>query len=921
MSLSPGTKLGPYEIVAPIGAGGMGEVYRARDTRLGREVAIKVLPEHLSANPEIRARFEREAKTVSSLNHPNICTLFDVGREGDTDYLVMELIEGETLGARLARGAIAAPELLRIGMQVADALDRAHRAGVIHRDLKPGNIMLTRSGAKLMDFGLARATGLAPVGAPGASAATLPHSPTVGRALTAEGTLLGTFQYMSPEQLEGHEADARSDIWAFGCVLYEMATGRRAFEGRSQASLIAAILEREPAPIPEVPSGTASTAGALPQGLDRLIRNCLAKDPEERSQTAHDVKLQLRGIAETAGYSAASGTYGPATPLPGSTLGAPVPAHAATGRRASPLPWAIAVAALLLAIATAAWLYPTANAPKQVFRFRPDLSVRGSTESFWPRVSPDGQYLAFCSQDSTGGLHGWVRRMDEVTPRPIVGADNLTRLYWSPDSREIAFIANGKMQRVPIAGGAPVVICDAQGGSDLSWGSKGRILMDGSADESLRVVRAAGGELGPATRVDRAHGELGHAWPCFLPDGEHFLYVSYKRRGTNRGSINLGRIGSLESKTLGETDGRVEFAPGGWVLFLHGTTLMAQKLDLAAGKLTGDAIPIAQSVRVGNSDGHFSVSNNGILSYALLQGDAVNSVLLTDRHGNATGAPIATGVFRNPRFSPDGHNVLLERRVADLSVTTGEISVLDLVRSTETKLTFSGGRATTPCWSPDGRRFAWATFGAGGRAALHSGSVDGLGAQDSFVVPNANAAYLCQWDATGSQWNYYVPMNPGVNLYSVPAEGSNRAARPLVDTGSITLGGTVSPDGHWLAFCAGRTPGDLQIYVQSLTGTPGRWQISAAGGYAPKWTRGGRELLYENNARQIMSVDVDSKEGFHAGTPHELLQLPGDFLDLGTTGWDCDATGERFVLIAAARGQAPGAVEVVTDFASLVNRK
>jgi len=920
MSLPPGTKLGPYEILAPIGAGGMGEVYRARDTRLGRDVAIKVLPEHLSANPEIRARFEREAKTVSSLNHPNICILYDVGREGETDYLVMELIEGETLGARLARGALNGSELLRIGMQIADALDRAHRAGVIHRDLKPGNIMLTRSGAKLTDFGLARATGLSPGGAPGASAATLPHSPTIGQALTAEGTLLGTFQYMSPEQLEGREADARSDIWALGCVLYETATGRRAFEGRSQASLIAAILEREPVPIPEAPSGTASSVGALPQGLDRLLRNCLVKDPEERIQTAHDVKLQLRGIAETAGYSAASSMYGPATPLPSSVAGVPLPAHAAGKRSASPLPWAIAAAAVVLAIATAAWLYPAANAPKPVYRFRPDLTVPGSTESFWPRVSPDGQYLAFCSGDSVGNLHGWVRRMDEITPRAIVGADNLSRLYWSPDSREVAFIANGKMQRVPIAGGAPVVICDAVGGSDLSWGSKGRILMDGAADESLRVVRAGGGDLGPATRVDRAHGEVGHAWPCFLPDGEHFLYVCYRQQGTNHGDIKLGKLGSLDSKTLGATDGRVEYAPGGWVLFLRGSTLLAQKLDIGAGKLIGDPVSIAEDVRLGSSNGHFSVSNTGVFSYAMLAGGVVSSLVMTDRHGTQIGQPVATGIFRNPRISPDGRRLLVERRIRDLAASTGDINVLDLTRGTETKLTFTGGRATTPCWSPDGSRFAWATFGSGGPTAIHSGSADGLGAQDSIVLSNEKAAFLWQWDPTGSRWIYHEPKNPGVAIYSIPAGGAGRP-QAMADTVGICLAGSVSPDGRWFAFCGGRAPSDLQIYVQSLTGTPGRWQISTSSGYSPKWTRGGHELLFQNNANQIMSVEIDTKDGFHAGTPQKLLQLPGQFLDIGANGWDCDATGERFVMIQTPRGQSPGAVEVVTDFSSLVNRK
>ncbi|HEX7879648.1 MAG TPA: serine/threonine-protein kinase, partial [Candidatus Eisenbacteria bacterium] len=311
LTLAAGTRLGPYEILSPLGAGGMGEVYRARDTRLGRDVAVKVLPEHLSANPDVRARFEREAKTVSSLNHPNICTLFDVGREGDTDYLVMELVEGDTLDARLRRGPLPPADLLRIGRQVADALDRAHRAQVIHRDLKPGNIMLTKSGAKLMDFGLARAAGAAAGSGSGVAMSALTHTPTVAQALTTQGTLVGTFQYMAPEQLEGGEADQRSDIWALGCVLYEMASGRRPFDGRSQASLIAAILEREPAPLAEAPSGSTSVAGAIPTGLGRIIRNCLAKDPDDRIQTAHDVKLQLDGVAEGMGLSNL------VTPVPG----------------------------------------------------------------------------------------------------------------------------------------------------------------------------------------------------------------------------------------------------------------------------------------------------------------------------------------------------------------------------------------------------------------------------------------------------------------------------------------------------------------------------------------------------------------------------------------------------------------------------
>ncbi|HET9950496.1 MAG TPA: protein kinase [Candidatus Eisenbacteria bacterium] len=919
MALAPGTKLGPYEIIDALGAGGMGEVYRARDTRLGRDVAVKVLPEHLSAQPEIRARFEREAKTVSSLNHPNICTLFDVGREGDIDYLVMELVEGDTLAARLGRGAMNPAELLRIGAQIADALDRAHRAGVIHRDLKPGNIMLTKSGAKLMDFGLARAVGLAGPGSGSShSGMTMTHSPTVGKALTAEGTLLGTFQYMSPEQLEGAEADARSDIWALGCVLYEMATGRRPFEGRSQASLIAAILEREPAPVTEIPSGSASAAiaGAMPQGLDRVIRNCLAKDPEERSQTAHDVKLQLRGIAETAGYSASSSQFAPATPLPGGAAAI----AAGKQRRGSPLPWAIAALAVIVTVVTVAWLYPKATATPPTYRFRPYVNVPGAQESFWPRLSPDGRVLAFAVVDSAGVSHAWVRRMDENVPRPVVGVDGFGRFYWSPDSKELVFIAQNRMLRVPVAGGAPVVICEAQGGADLSWGSKGRILMDGRRGDSLRVVPSGGGELQPATRIDRAAGETGHAWPCFLPDGEHFLYIANTGQ-TNQGLVKLAKLGSLESKTLTTTDGRVEYTSGGWIAFLRGTTLMAQKLNLGAGKLEGQPIPIAENVRVGTALGHFSLSDNGVFAFAQLANDPVNSVMLVDRRGIPGGAPLATGSFRNPRFSPDAQRILVERREA-FGTQSGDISVLDIARGTETRLTFSGGRANGGRWSPDGKRFIWATFGAPGATVLHVGAADGLGAQDSVVLPGLTNAFPTQWDAAGSRWIFHT-INPGIGarVLSVSSEGLNRTPQALTDSTTLAAWGAVSPDGRWLAFASGRGTQNIQIYVQSLLGPPGRWQISTAGGFSPKWTKGGRELVFETFDQRLMAVDIDTKDGFHAGTPRVLFNLQSRMAGNGTTAWDADAAGEKFVVIVPPRVETTNSIEVVTDFGSLVNRR
>jgi Tol biopolymer transport system component len=903
MLLAAGTRLGPYEIVAPIGAGGMGEVYRARDTRLGRDVAVKVLPEHLSADPEVRARFEREAKTVSSLNHPNICTLFDVGRENDTDYLVMELIQGDTLAERLKRGPLHGSELLKLAIQIADALDRAHRAGVIHRDLKPGNIMLTRSGAKLMDFGLARAGGLAAKPGSGSGSPALSQSPTVAQALTAEGSIVGTFQYMSPEQLEGKEADVRSDIWAFGCVLYEMATGRRAFEGRSQASLIAAILERDPPAVGEAPSGTP-VGDAPPHGLERLIRTCLAKDPEERNQTAHDVKLQLQWIAENAGLSGVRSA--PSTPA-----AVPLPAR----RGGSPLPWIAAAAMALVAGAAVMWALSLRSAPHLAYRFRTE-GVPEVADYFWPRVSPDGRYLVFDVQDSTGKVSAWLRALDQTEAHAIAGAEDLRRAYWSPDSREIVFVSDNKIERLPISGGVPTVVCAANRGADLSWGSKGMILMDGQFTDSLMVVPASGGELRPATRVDRALHEVGTGWPCFLPDGRHFLYIGNLENGTGTGNMRLGQLGSLDSKLLGQSDGRAEYAPGGWVLFLRGVTLLAQKLDLGAGKLTGQPITVAENVRTGSSAGHFSASPSGVFAYA--SQDAGASILL--QMSDRTGKPLAPAVTStdciNPRLSPDGTRLLYE--------TTGrapsaqhEVWVRDLNRGTDAKLTFTSGSAHSPVWSPDGRRFA-CTIRSAGSTTILIGSVDGLGAADTLRVPGVDDFVVWQWSPATSKLVCFPQSFQGA--FTVSTDSSRHEVTRLTGLPNVVGQPQISPDGRWLAYVTNEGTTQPQVYVQSLTGVPGRWQISTKLGIGPCWSKAGKELLFESND-SIMSVDVDSQGAFRASEPKPLFALPQPARGAIALTWIPSDDGQRFMLLVPPHGANHASIEVVTDFSRLVNRK
>ncbi len=911
MTLTTGSRLGPYEVVAPLGVGGMGEVYRARDTRLGRDVAVKVLPQHLSTQPEVRARFEREAKMISSLNHPNICVLFDIGVENGVDYLVMELIEGDTLAERLTRGPLPPADLLRFGAQIADALDRAHRAGVVHRDLKPGNVMLTRSGAKLMDFGLSRIVGLAgQAGGSGHSLSALAHSPTMAQPLTAEGTLLGTFQYMSPEQLEGREADARSDIWALGCVLYEMATGRRAFEGRSQASLIAAILEREPAAVGEAPQSTGAIAvGGPPPGIERLIKNCLAKDPEDRIQTAHDVKLRLQGIADAAALSGAGVASAPASI-------ADVAAPRNLSRRladSARLAWACAAGSLLAAAAVFALLGPRDPAPEVAVRFRLG-PIPKVTAMFWPRVSPDGKFLVVDATDSTNVRRAYVRPMNQIDAHPIPGTEGLQRAYWSPDSREIAFVANQKIHRVTIAGGSPVEICAAPGGADLSWGSKGLILMDGRFTDSLRVVPAGGGELRPATRIDRASKEAGCAWPCFLPDGESFLFIGTRGEGEG-GNIRLGKIGSLDSKLLGVSDGRVEYAPGGWVLFLRGSTLLAQKLDLGAGKLTGQPITLTDEIAVDDSQGHFSVSQTGILAFAKEDQGVAMSLRAANRAGALIGPPLAAGELGNPVLSPDGRR-LLYQRMGQAVGRGGEIHVLDLDRGTNTRLTFTNNRAHDPAWSPDGKRFAYVTR-TSTSTRLRIGAADGLGVPDSIPLPEGMGANLTQWTSVDSRLVFF---SSRFKSMFVPAEGAVRIPAALVDSTQFMAQQQISPDGRWLAFVRGNLP-NVHVYVQSLVGPPGRWQISTTPAQMPRWTRGGREIVYEGWDGRLMAVECDTKDGFHPGTPHALFTLPARSPQVDVTSWTCDADGERFYLTDPEVAQSTGTIEVVTDFNALVSRR
>ena len=664
MALTHGTKLGPYEILSPLGAGGMGEVYKARDTRLERTVAIKVLPAHLSENAEMRQRFEREARTVSSMNHPHICTLYDIGRQGNIDFLVMEYIEGETLAERLKRGPLTPEEVLRYAAELADALDKAHRQGVVHRDLKPGNIMLTKTGAKLLDFGLAK---------PGLNSgrhdlSALSSLPTEQRSLTEKGVVLGTFQYMAPEQLEGKDVDTRTDIFALGAVIYEMVTGTKAFDGTSQASLISAIMSSNPPPM-------SAVAPLSPAGLDRAVRICLAKDPDKRWQSAADVARALEWVADSGASDAA--TTGSST----------------RGRREH-LAWSAAGLATLAAILFAVLWAARAPETPRVVRFEippPEgLSVVDS-----PKISPDGRYLAFNATDDEGNDQIWLRPLNAVTAQPIPGTEGAGRPFWSPDSSQLGFFSGGKLKKIPIGGGPAQTICDAPTGSDGSWSEDGVILYDGRGMDPIMRVSAAGGIPSPqVSPEDENERQVG--WPQFLPGSRNFLYVAF---GTNEPEVRIGSLDGDESKTVLVGQSRVEYAPPGYLLYVRESTLVAHRFDADAGEIGGEPVPVAEELGI-NAVGlaHFSASRNGVLTFR--GGDAGGGQLVwVDRQGELQRAEGDPADIAATDLSPDGRWLAMEMRSGSSDPT--DIWVRDLVRGVTSRFTFTDGGESTPIWSPD----------------------------------------------------------------------------------------------------------------------------------------------------------------------------------------------------------------------------
>jgi eukaryotic-like serine/threonine-protein kinase len=901
MTLAPGTRLGPYEIVAPLGAGGMGEVYRARDTRLGRDVAVKVLPQHLSANPEVRTRFEREAKTVSALNHPNICTLFDVGREGDTDYLVMELVEGETLAQRLQRGPLAPAEVLKLGAQIADGLDRAHRAGVIHRDLKPGNVMVTKNGAKLMDFGLARATGLAgPAG--GASVLAMTQSPTMAAPLTAEGTIVGTFQYMAPEQLEAKESDARSDLWALGCVLYEMTTGKRAFEGASQASLIGAIMNTEPAPM-------TSLAPMSPPALERVVKQCLAKDPDERWQSAGDVRRELEWIAT--GSASVSGV----------AVAAAVPG-APAGSRRSRAPLAIGVWAVLATLAFAIATWRLTRAPEQSGAAVLELpTAPGAPLSSEPgdiAISPDGQRVAYIGVDSSGVGRLWVRALDSPNARMIPGTENAVRPFWSPNGRWIAYFTSGdgsSLEKVPAGEGAPVKLCDVGWARGGAWGSHGDILFSPTPTSALERISEEGGPITPVTVLDSTRHETSHRNPCFLPDGEHFLYSALPVEAAGWATY-VGSLHDTHVKKLGDAGSAATYAEPGFLLFDRDDRVVARRIDLGRMELTGDAIPLTDAPPATTEDASriVTASRNGRVLVSRAQ-PALVQIEWRDRAGVSHGhVPLAANSYSYVALSPDSRFATVTHST---SRYTAQVMRVDLARGALTPLTDAHNYSFFGVWSPDGRTVANCSSVSGGREEICLEPSDGSG--QPRISPSTPLQFKgpVGWSPDQRQLVFYqIDPVTGLDLYAL--EVGTHAVRKLATDPGAQGFGQVSPDGRWLAYESDES-GTSQVFVRSFTDSTGKLQITTDGGNAPRWTKGGREIVYVTNSRQtIRAVPFTSGQPPAPGADHLLFGFPFRMPD---GAWDVTADGERFIVLVPAANTPAPTTTLIVDWPAMMNRR
>jgi Tol biopolymer transport system component len=862
MALAPGARLGPYEVVSAIAAGGMGEVYRARDTRLGRTVALKVLPPALADDQEFQRRFHGEAKAISQLTHPNICTLHDVGEQDGTTFLVMEYVAGETLAKRLARGAVQTLALpldvsLQIAIQIADALAAAHQRGIVHRDLKPGNIMLAKSSAsqgvphvKLLDFGLAKSGMSVVKSTADAAGAAATHATE----LTRTGLIVGTLPYMAPEQIEGGQIDARTDIFAFGSVVYEMLTGRKAFEGKTQASLMAAILERDP---PSV----AAWQPRVPALAEAAIRKCLAKSPDERWQSAADLATALRWIVAQPASSAGDGRVA-----------------VSKGRRR--LARILAISALCLGLLAAGglgtWRYLRSQiAPVETTRF--ELTPPGDA-MFSPApvataaqlaLSPDGRRLAFVAAARRGRAQVWIRTLDSVLAQALAGTEGASFPFWSPDSRSVAFFADGKLKRTDLAGGAPQTIADAPNGRGGSWGPGGNVVFTPTPNGPLYRVSAVGGTAAQETSLRADEEAVTHYWPEFLPDGRRFLYYQRSREAIHQG-IYVKTLGSPDAVRVLGTNGRSVYSAG-HLLFMRDAVLFAIPFDLRTLRTSGEPARVADHVGYfGGTMGYVAVTAS---ASTLAHGPGVlqpTTLQWRDRSGQVVGSLSVSGVYRSPRLSPDGQSVAVA--MVNAQDQSPDIYVLESLRGGSSRVTSHPSNDWFPVWSADGRRLIFSSTRAGSSALFQKPpSAAGDGDQ---VVPTAYSGMYPTDASRDGQFVIYHQVTAAAG-YDINFRRLDKPDESVAFLSSRfnEAQARFSPNGRWVAYASDQS-GRFQVYVRPFPPGTGEWAISAEGGTQPEWRHDGKELFFLSGDGAMMALDVAAEgPAFTAGAPHKLFEV------------------------------------------------
>jgi Tol biopolymer transport system component len=899
MHLAPGTQLGAYEIVSAIGAGGMGEVYRARDTRLGRIVAIKVLSPELATDSQFRERFDREARTISQLTHPNICTLHDVGEYDRTPFLVMEHLDGETLAERLTRiGPLAVEQALHHALEIARALEAAHRHGIVHRDLKPGNIVLTKSGVKLLDFGLAKIVQAGVL----SNTVTAHAIPTVAAPLTDQGTIVGTFQYMAPEQIEGPETDARTDIFAFGLVLYEMVTGRRAFTGTSQATLLAAILKDEPTPV-------AQLQPATPPALDYLIRTCLAKDRDDRIQTAHDVVLQLKWIAQAAQAA---------------TLGDLAAAKVEPRIWRERLLWLLTVGSAVLVTLVSWRPAPPAADQRRVTRFEFSLPA-GQTFSRVGRhvltLSPDGSKLAYVAD---GQLY--LRSMDQLEARPIPGANDPVEPVFSPDGQSVAYFVPVEdegawtLKKIAISGGTPVTLARVRSApTGASWRSGSIVFgMNFGTVSGVLAVPESGGSPRNLVSVDGTKERAAH--PHLLDDGRHVLFAAIPLdQFASEGQIVVQAIDGSERRVLVNGGTNPYLLPTGHLVYLHDGTLFGTAFDTNRWEVTGSPVPLVQGVVETNTTkaGQFAIAEAGTLAFRSgAAGDFDRSLVWVDRQGRAQPIAAPSRAYFYPRLSPDGTRIAVSSADEE-----ADIWMLDLTKDTLTRLTFGPATDWYSSWTPDGLSVLFSS-GPGGSPTpgIFRTFIDRPGAATAITKDSGGFPYSVTPD--GQSLLYRTGPGQPVDLMLLALGGGGQSRPLLSDPRHSEANGEISPDGRFIAYDSNES-GRSEIYVRPFPEVDrARWQISTDGGSHPLWARSPGELLFRTTSApsRLVSVAVEAKDGFRHGKPQPLFDLTPYVTSGVGRQFDISSDGKRFLMLKETSGDSSSII-VVTNWFDEVRAK